>query len=521
MGYNYMILILLFVLFMCLINGGDCQNKTAKGHAINWGTMSRHPLQPDIVVKLLKDNGFEKVKLFEAESGPLKALGNSGIQVMLGIPNGFLAPLSRSVQAASAWVKQNVSDYISKYDVDIRYIAVGNEPFLKAYKSTYLRTTFPALKNIQEALNKAGLGKKIKVTIPFNADVYQSASGLPSGGDFRTDIHDLMVSIVKFLSDNDSPLTMNIYPFLSLSADAGFPKDYAFFDGTPASPVVDGSITYTNVFDANFDTLISALEKNDFSSLEVIVGEVGWPTDGNPSANADTAKRFNQGLLNRTSQGTGTPKRKNAPTVYIFSLLDEDFKSTLPGNFERHWGIFTFDGKVKYELDTGNGKGLVPAKGVKYLDKEWCVMAPDASTTNPKMDESLAYACDFADCTSTLDNGSSCGSVDAKMNASYIFNMYYQTISHAKGSCNFNNLATLTTKDPSQDSCKFHIMMDVEEKETQPPLGPPEEDDSHISPNAENEHSPSDEDLLSLGGRRPTSMLSLLLALVFACYGVL
>ncbi|XP_065850837.1 glucan endo-1,3-beta-glucosidase 5-like [Euphorbia lathyris] len=403
------------------------------------------------------------------------------------------------------------------------YIAVGNEPFLKAYKSSYLRTTFPALKNVQEALNKAGLGKKVKVTVPFNADVYQSASGMPSDGDFRTDIHDLMVDIVKFLSDNDSPLTMNIYPFLSLSADAGFPKDYAFFDGTPASPVVDGSITYTNVFDANFDTLISALEKNGFESLPVIIGEVGWPTDGNPSANADTAQRFNQGLFNRTSQGIGTPKRKTAPLVYVFSLLDEDFKSTLPGNFERHWGIFSFDGQLKYELDMGNGKSLVPAKGVKYLDKEWCVMAPDASTKNSKLDESLAYACDFADCTSALDNGSSCGSVDAKMNASFIFNMYYQSMNHAKGTCDFNKLATLTTEDPSKDSCKFQIMMHLEKKtEISPALAPGgSKDDTHISPNAEHEHSPSDEDLLSLAGRRQTSMVSLLLALLIVCYGVL
>lgn len=112
---------LLVVLLLCIMKGGECQNKTGKGHAINWGTMSRHPLQPDTVVQLLKDNNFDKVKLFEAEPEPLKALGKTGIQVMLGIPNGFLGPLAGSAQAASAWVKSNVSDYISKHGVDIRY----------------------------------------------------------------------------------------------------------------------------------------------------------------------------------------------------------------------------------------------------------------------------------------------------------------------------------------------------------------------------------------------------------------
>ena len=94
------------------------------GLAVNWGTRSSHPLPPDIVVKLLKDNGFNKVKLFEAEAPVLRALGNSGIQVMLGIPNDFLAPLAASVDYAIRWVSQNVSTYVSKYGVDIRYIYI-------------------------------------------------------------------------------------------------------------------------------------------------------------------------------------------------------------------------------------------------------------------------------------------------------------------------------------------------------------------------------------------------------------
>lgn len=157
-------------------------------------------------------------------------------------------------------------------------MAVGNEPFLKTYKDTFLKTTFPALQNIQAALIKAGLGRQVKVTVPLNADVYQTDTSLPSGGDFRSDIHSLMLSIIKFLSDNGGALTINIYPFLSLQADPDFPKEYAFFNNT-AKPVVDGSISYTNVLDANFDTCIAALEKNGFPSLPVIVGEIGWPTD--------------------------------------------------------------------------------------------------------------------------------------------------------------------------------------------------------------------------------------------------
>lgn len=73
------------------------------------------------MVRLLKDNGFNKVKLFEAEPQAMMALGRTGIEVMVGIPNEFLYPLASSVQAAEDWVSQNISVYISKYGVDIRY----------------------------------------------------------------------------------------------------------------------------------------------------------------------------------------------------------------------------------------------------------------------------------------------------------------------------------------------------------------------------------------------------------------
>lgn len=336
---------------------------------------------------------------------------------------------------------------------------MGNEPFLKTYKDTFLQTTFPALQNIQAALIKAGLGRQVKVTVPLNADVYQTDNGLPSGGNFRSDIHDLMISIVKFLSDNAAPLTINIYPFLSLNADPHFPREYAFFNGS-AAPVVDGSIAYTNVFEANFDTLISALEKNGFSKLPVIVGEVGWPTDGDPSANTDNAQRFNQGLINRIIQGQGTPKRPNPPDIYLFGLVDEDNKSIQPGNFERHWGIFYYDGSIKYSLDLGSGRSLASAKGVKYLSRQWCVMSPEASITDPALAGGISYACQYADCTS-LSYGSSCGSLDVRRNASYAFNVFYQTVDQRRGSCSFSNLSTITTVDPSQAPCRFGIMIDL------------------------------------------------------------
>ncbi|ONK82050.1 uncharacterized protein A4U43_C01F35610 [Asparagus officinalis] len=426
----------------------------------NWGTQTSHPLSPSKVVRMLRDNGFQKVKLFDAEDATLNALRKTNIEVMVGIPNELLRSLATSMKAAENWVAKNVSGYVSD-GVNIRYVAVGNEPFLSSFNGSFLQTTFPALQNIQSALIKAGLGNQVKVTCPLNADVYQSPSGQPSDGDFRSDIRDLMLTIVKFLSDNGAPFTVNIYPFISLYSDANFPVDYAFFDGT-SSAVVDGGATYNNMFDANHDTLIWALKKNGFENLPIIIGEIGWPTDGDVNANLQSAQKFNQGFMKHISTGQGTPMRAGPINAYLFSLIDEDQKSIQPGNFERHWGLFYYDGQPKYQLSLGRNSGIVGAQGVQYLDKKWCVMKNSVSLDDSKVAPSVSYACANADCTS-LGYKTSCGGLDARGNISYAFNSYYQMNDQDDQACGFNNLATITNKDPSMGSCRFQIGILVED----------------------------------------------------------
>lgn len=433
---------------------------SVSGIGANWGTQATHPLPPDTVVRLLRDNGFQKIKLFDADYDALRALGKSGIEVMVGIPNDKLTSLAGSVKAAEKWVSKNISTHITTNNVNIRYVAVGNEPFLASYNGSFLKTTFPALQNVQSALIKAGLSNQVKVTIPLNADVYASSSGVPSGGDFRTDIHDLMLAIVKFLSDNGAPFTVNIYPFISLYTDDNFPVEYAFFDGN-ASPINDGGTNYYNMFDANHDTLVWALQRNGFGNLPIIVGEIGWPTDGDRNANIAYAERFNQGFMSHISGGKGTPMRPGPIDAYLFSLIDEDAKSIQPGNFERHWGIFTYDGRAKYPLNLGttNSGALIPAKNVQYLEKKWCVMKPGAKLDDPQVALSVSYACGLADCTK-LGYGTSCGSLDARGNISYAFNSYYQRNNQLDQACKFAGLGMVTKTDPSVDPCTFDIMIE-------------------------------------------------------------
>lgn len=90
------------------------------GLGANWGTQATHPLPSDTVVKLLRENGILKVKLFDANYDNLRALGRSGIEVMVGIPNDMLTSLASSVKAAEKWVQKNVSTHINNNNVNIR-----------------------------------------------------------------------------------------------------------------------------------------------------------------------------------------------------------------------------------------------------------------------------------------------------------------------------------------------------------------------------------------------------------------
>lgn len=430
---------------------------------VNWGTMAIHPLPPKIVVQMLQDNGIQKVKLFDADENTMKALAGSNIEVMVAIPNNMLA-IMNDYDAAKRWVDRNVSRYMFDGGVNIKNVAVGNEPFLASYNGSFINTTFPALQNIQNALNDAGFRDVIKATVPLNADVYNSPSSnqVPSAGRFRNDISDIMTQIVHFFNQNNAPFTVNIYPFLSLYANKDFPFDYAFFEGT-SKPVVDNGIQYTNVFDANFDTLVSALKAAGVPELPIVVGEVGWPTDGDINANIKNAERFYNGLLPRLARKQGTPLRPNVDIdVYLFGLIDEDAKSIDPGNFERHWGIFHYDGQPKFPMDLSGqqppSKLLVAAKNVKYLPQKWCVFNPEADGSD-KLADSINFACTFSDCTA-LGYGSSCNGLDTNANASYAFNMYFQAQGQKELSCGFQGLAMVTTQNQSTDQCRFIIQID-------------------------------------------------------------
>lgn len=90
------------------------------GFGVNWGNIASHPLNPDIVVGMLKENKINKVKLFDADSWTMNALAGTGMEVMVGIPNNLLETLAEDYGNAKDWVKENVTTYMRKDGVNIK-----------------------------------------------------------------------------------------------------------------------------------------------------------------------------------------------------------------------------------------------------------------------------------------------------------------------------------------------------------------------------------------------------------------
>lgn len=340
--------------------------------------------------------------------------------------------------------------------ISYRYVAVGDEPFLQSYGEQFHPFVIGAATNIQTALRRANLESKLKVVVPCSFDAFLSESGLPSKGHFRADLNRTMIQLLTFLTKHGSPFFVTISPFLSFHQNKNISLDFALFKET-AKPRNDRRRTYKNSFDLSYDTLVAALSTIGFSRINIVVAQIGWPTDGAANATSAIAETFIKGLMEHLHSRVGTPLRPKIPPIetYILSLLDEDQRSVAAGSFERHWGLFTFDGQAKYRVDFGQGsRNLVNAQNVEYFPLRWCVLNNNKDLSNATT--SAQEACSAADCTALSPDGS-CSNLSWPGNVSYAFNSYYQQHNQSADSCDFGGLGLITTVDPSVDKCRFPV----------------------------------------------------------------
>jgi hypothetical protein len=220
--------------------------------------MGNDLLDPESVAQLLLDNGITMVRMYDANATVLNALANTGIKVMVMMPNADIAGAARSPSYALQWVQGNVAAYFPY--TKINGLAVGNEVFEQAKNLTSM--LLPAMANVHAALVKLELDDAVKVTTPVAFDALREPSFPPSGARFRDDIaKPVMKPMLQFLQQTGSYLTINPYPFLAISKEPqNIPLEFALGSYEPGVPDPSTGLVYHSLLDAMRDATFYAIE---------------------------------------------------------------------------------------------------------------------------------------------------------------------------------------------------------------------------------------------------------------------
>lgn len=420
---------------------------------VNIGTDLSDMPHPTQVVALLKAQQIRHVRLYNADTAMLLALANSGIKVIVSVPNEQLLGIGQSNSTAANWVSHNV---VAHYPAtNITAISVGSE-VLNALPNA-APVLVNALKYIHSALVASNLDNEIKVSTPLSTSIILD-SFPPSQAFFNKSLNPVLVPMLNFLQSTGSFLMLNIYPYYEYMQSNGvIPLDYALMRPlTPNKEAVDANtlLHYSNVFDAMIDAAYYAMAFLNFTNVPVVVTESGWPSKGDsnePDATLDNANTYNSNLIRHVLNKTGTPKHPGTPaSTYIYELYNEDTKSGPVS--EKNWGLFDSNGVPIYILHL-TGAGLVLANDT--TNQTFCAAKDGA---DPKMlQAALDWACGpgKVDCSALLQ-GKPCYEPDNVIShATYAFDSYYHQMGKAPGTCDFNGVAAVTTTDPSHGSCIF------------------------------------------------------------------
>ncbi|KAL3571355.1 hypothetical protein D5086_025259 [Populus alba] len=417
---------------------------------INIGTdVSNMPSAPDVVA-ILKANQITHVRLYDADAHMLKALADSGIEVMVGVTNEEILGIGESASKAAAWINQNVAAYLPS--TNITAIAVGSEVLTTI--PNVVPVLVPAMNYLHKALVASNLNFQVKVSTPQAMDVIPRPFP-PSTATFNSSWDSTIYQILQFLKNTNSYYMLNAYPYFGYTSGNGiFPLDYALFRSLPpVKQIVDPNTLshYDSMFDAMVDATYYSIDALNMSGIPIVVTETGWPWLGGanePDATADNAETFNNNMIRRVQNDSGPPSQPKFPiNTYIYEMFNEDKR---PGPVsEKNWGLFFTNGSSVYTFS------LSTSNQITGNNSDFCVAKPNADPG--KLQVGLNWACGQggANC-SAIQEGQPCYLPNTYQNhASYAYNDYYQKMHLAGATCDFDGTATTTTSNPSYGSCKF------------------------------------------------------------------
>ncbi|CAI0440609.1 unnamed protein product [Linum tenue] len=421
---------------------------------VNIGTsLSNFPPEAD-VVSLLKSKGITHVRLYDADPHMLRALSDSGINVMVGVLNEEVLGIGESPSAAASWINRNVAAYLPS--TNITAIAVGSEVLTSI--PNVAPVLMPAMQYLHKALVASNLNSRVKISTPQSMDIIPKPFP-PSTATFNSSWNNTIYQLLQFLKNTDSYYMLNAYPYYGYTSGNGiFPLEYALFQElSPVKQIVDPNTLfhYDSMFDSMVDAAYYAMDDFGMSGVPVVVTETGWPWLGwakEPDATPENAQKYVSSLIRRVQNDSGPPSHLSIPiNTYIYELFNEDKR---PGPVsERSWGLFFPNGTAAYALSLDGSEELVT--GNSSSAATFCVAKPNADPD--KLKSGLDWACGQggANCA-PVQQGRPCFQPDSFQNhASFAYNDYYQKMHGAGATCDFDGTATITSIDPSYGSCVF------------------------------------------------------------------
>ncbi|XP_058095354.1 glucan endo-1,3-beta-glucosidase 11-like isoform X2 [Magnolia sinica] len=315
---------------------------------INYGQLADNLPQPEQVRTLLTSLKITKTRIYDTNPQILTAFANSGIEIIVMVPNNLVSTLTDPGQALQ-WVTTNIKPYFPS--TKITGIDVGNEVFA-SNDATLTSNLVPAMSSIHAALVQLGLDASIHVSTASSLAVL-AESFPPSSGAFQENLANVIAPFLQFLTRTKGTFWINAYPYFSYKADPnGVSLDYVLFNPNSGMTDPKTNLHYNNMLYAMVDAVSFAISRMGFDGLDVGVSETGWPSKGDSEevgATIENARVYNKNLVQRQMLNEGTPYRPNQRLeIYLFALFNEYMK---PGpTSERNYGLYHPDITMVYNV---------------------------------------------------------------------------------------------------------------------------------------------------------------------------
>ncbi|XP_010519454.1 PREDICTED: glucan endo-1,3-beta-glucosidase isoform X2 [Tarenaya hassleriana] len=443
---------------------------------VNYGTLANNLQPPRQVAEfLLRSTVINRVRLFDTDPQILRSFSGTGIATSVTVPNDLIPNLT-NLSFAQQWLSLSIQPFFPS--TNIVRILVGNE-VLSTGNRLLIGNLVPAMQSLHTALASVSLHRRIQISTPHSLGILSNSSP-PSSGKFRQgyDTH-VLKPLLSFLKATDSPFMVNPYPFFGCSSDT---LDLALFRPNPGLFDEDSKLLYTNMLDAQLDSVYSALDRLGFPDVEIVIGETGWPSagdDGQIGADPETAAEYNKNLLARVNSGVGTPLMPNRTfETYIFALFNEDLKSG--PTCERNFGLFRPDMTPVYDIGILRPTAPPPqpppppamitvvfytvcyqsqlafysfliytARSSNPNDspwnspppsestgKRWCVAKSEAEPAD--IQRNIDYVCGLGlDCRPSKENGPCFDPDVVQAHSAYAMNLFYHTMGKHDFDCDF------------------------------------------------------------------------------------